>query len=393
MTEIVCPSCHYAKNLPGEGRCNLCGVVLEAPDVAARDPAVRVPRKDEPEGEPADLVGAEVESSAALEPRSTSPLHISRRAEEPAGQEVAPSRIERLDRGAAAAVPAQDQPARQPAGRGRETHGDPAPQFGEEKTLRPVYVRERLEGQPTDAQVVYAGDFALTYVLRGVVGKAVILTPNQPYTFGRGEGVDHTIDAKTVSRHHARIHWTGDPPVPELVDLESKNGVLVNDAPVRKMTLEDGDEIVIGPYVATLRVLAAKQDLEAQLDDVDREGDTRVMTARLRGEVRLWPMLKLLWRLEARQESGTLNVQARDKHGHMTMIGGALVSAAFGSSVGEEAVRSIALLREGRFTFSPRGPQSEPQSIPSSLGAILRRLEGEEETTRMRRPPMRKRPG
>ena len=251
-------------------------------------------------------------------------------------------------------------------------HVDPlgTMRFGKGKDLRRAVAEEKKSNKPAQDQIVYAGDFAIVYAFVPVKGGMIVLKPGEVFTFGRGDQADYKIDAKVVSRRHARVHWSGvDPPVPEIVDLESKNGIRVNSVPVSRRVLEDGDEVQIGPFVATLRVLSANDDLDNQVG-VDRLGATMVSAERLWGEVRLVPLPWLLQHLERIKESGTLFVHSGDTIGSVTLISGVAISASCGEATGEEAIRAVVRLRDGRLTFSPRA-DAPPQSIGKTLSEIV----------------------
>lgn len=226
---------------------------------------------------------------------------------------------------------------------------------------------------PSQDQIVYAGDFAIVYVFALTSGGMVILKPGEVFTFGRGDNADHKIDSKAVSRRHARIHWAGvDPPSPEIVDLESKNGISVNGVPVTRKALDDGDIVAIGPFTATLRVLSANDDLESQMT-TDRLSGTTVSVQRLSGEVRLISIPWLLGHLEKQKESGTLTVHDKDEQGFVALISGVAIAAGYGKDserTGEEAIRAVAKIRGGRFAFSPHA-EHPPQSIGKTLKEIL----------------------
>ena len=61
---------------------------------------------------------------------------------------------------------------------------------------------------------------------------------------GRSSKADIQIDQESVSRNHARISADGDEHVVE--DLKSTNGTYVNDEPIDRHTLRDGDLVKIG---------------------------------------------------------------------------------------------------------------------------------------------------
>ena len=61
---------------------------------------------------------------------------------------------------------------------------------------------------------------------------------------GRGDDTDIHIDDEGVSRHHARVVKMGAGHV--LVDLNSRNGLIVNGFGVTEHELEDGDRVQLG---------------------------------------------------------------------------------------------------------------------------------------------------
>jgi hypothetical protein len=270
--------------------------------------------------------------------------------------------------------------------------------FGRDRDLSRAKVETPRQDGATPDQIVYAGDFAIVYAFVPVHGDLIILSPGEVFTFGRGDMADHQIDSKHVSRRHARVHWQGtDPPVPEITDLESKNGITVNGIPVQRRILEDGDEVSVGNTEFTLRVLSANDDLYAQVQ-CDRLSATMVAYERLSGEIRLVPMPFLLHHLERIKESGTISVMSAGRHGSVTMISGVVISAEFEGMEGENAILGVARLRDGLFSFSPRA-DAPPQSINRTISELLAKdlnAGGGGSTQRMRRrppPPGLRRPG
>ncbi len=71
------------------------------------------------------------------------------------------------------------------------------------------------------------------------------------FTIGRVAGCDLVIDDGKASRRHARLVVAGG--VVEIEDLGSSNGTLLNDKPVQKRMLHDGDEVKIGKTVLVFR--------------------------------------------------------------------------------------------------------------------------------------------
>lgn len=67
------------------------------------------------------------------------------------------------------------------------------------------------------------------------------------FVLGRTAGCDLVVDDSKASRRHARIHVQSG--VIEIEDLQSSNGTLLNDKPVARRMLRDGDRIRIGQTV------------------------------------------------------------------------------------------------------------------------------------------------
>ena len=68
----------------------------------------------------------------------------------------------------------------------------------------------------------------------------------QPVSIGRLPDSTIVIDHPAVSGRHARVHREVNDYV--LEDLKSTNGTFVNDKPIARHTLIDGDLIVIGRH-------------------------------------------------------------------------------------------------------------------------------------------------
>ncbi len=67
------------------------------------------------------------------------------------------------------------------------------------------------------------------------------------FVLGRVAGVDLVVDDSKASRRHAKIHVESG--VVEIEDLASSNGTLLNDKPVTRRVLRDGDRVQIGKTV------------------------------------------------------------------------------------------------------------------------------------------------
>jgi pSer/pThr/pTyr-binding forkhead associated (FHA) protein len=83
----------------------------------------------------------------------------------------------------------------------------------------------------------------------------------QPVTIGRLPDNMLVIDNPAVSGRHARVVREGNHFVVE--DLKSTNGTFVNDKPIARHTLLDGDEVLIGKHTVVF-TLAGGDELETE---------------------------------------------------------------------------------------------------------------------------------
>lgn len=107
-------------------------------------------------------------------------------------------------------------------------------------------------------------------------GKRIAL--HDGFVLGRVAGCDLIIDDTKASRRHARMHVQGG--VVEIEDLQSSNGTLLNEKPVARRMLRDGDRVQIGKTVIVFHegelpggVPAAGKSAVPALDDNDLFGD------------------------------------------------------------------------------------------------------------------------
>lgn len=109
-------------------------------------------------------------------------------------------------------------------------------------------------------------------VLNGPAEGASLELPDPPVRMliGRGEACDLPLADGDCSREHAEVERDLDGVL--IRDLGSKNGVLVNDRPVRERRLRDRDEVLLGATVlvfedvadSMVREIAAEPDQEVE---------------------------------------------------------------------------------------------------------------------------------
>ncbi len=103
------------------------------------------------------------------------------------------------------------------------------------------------------------------------------------FVLGRVAGSDLVVEDGKASRRHAKLHVEGG--VVEIEDLQSSNGTLLNDKPVTRRVLRDGDRVQIGTTVIVFHDGELPRDASAApaaptrpapaaaLDDNDLFGD------------------------------------------------------------------------------------------------------------------------
>lgn len=72
-----------------------------------------------------------------------------------------------------------------------------------------------------------------------------------PFTIGRSEDNDLSLNDETVSARHARLYYDSRVPGVCIEDLESLNGISINGLPTRKNVLQDGVKIGLGSVILT----------------------------------------------------------------------------------------------------------------------------------------------
>src|SRR5579872_2628270 len=95
---------------------------------------------------------------------------------------------------------------------------------------------------------------AARYSLAGadevVIGRGVERTARRSVD-GRTRRVEIAIPDRRLSTTHGRLVWTGDSWLYE--DLESRNGSLLNGAPLRRSAVHDGDLLQVGHSILFVR--------------------------------------------------------------------------------------------------------------------------------------------
>jgi pSer/pThr/pTyr-binding forkhead associated (FHA) protein len=94
------------------------------------------------------------------------------------------------------------------------------------------------------------------------------LQPGVSLNIGRRKNNDIVIDNLAVSSHHAKIDSVGEGFV--LIDLQSKNGLFVNEKQVGSHWLKQGDIISIGKHTLAFSYSEDEEEPETDLDIIEQ---------------------------------------------------------------------------------------------------------------------------
>lgn len=143
--------------------------------------------------------------------------------------------------------------ARLTGGEGPREKGAPDDTSGQTRIFRPETGEEEAgasEGAEAGGTAAINADDVQKYgLVQEVVGLELDdtiqpLEGRGPWTIGRSESSDVTIDDPNVSRKHAQIFRADNGFVVE--DLGSTNGTMLGGAPIDRERIEDGDELTFG---------------------------------------------------------------------------------------------------------------------------------------------------
>lgn len=111
------------------------------------------------------------------------------------------------------------------------------------RSQAPARSRRPAANQTEIYQVASTGSCVLRLLTGDDAGTSFSI-PEGRSILGRATDADIHIDASDVSRKHLRIDRSGGRV--DITDLDSTNGTRVNGEPVRRATLRNGDEVLVG---------------------------------------------------------------------------------------------------------------------------------------------------
>jgi len=109
-----------------------------------------------------------------------------------------------------------------------------------------------------------ANKIACLVLLDGMdIGNVIPLVAGKEILLGRGADCTVTLRDDGISRHHAKVRYTGRSSI-ELRDLRSTNGTFVSGRPIRTALLEHGEKILLGRKTVIKFVIQDDIDLQYQ---------------------------------------------------------------------------------------------------------------------------------
>lgn len=188
---------------------------------------------------------------------------------------------------------------------------------------------------------------------------------------GRSSECQLRIQSPRVSRVHAAILWQeGKKPV--VRDLQSQNGVHVNGRQVREHALQDGDELTIGPFTATYRMVDGIGSTAELQELLDSQADTQtVETAAMSGRLQEVSLFEVLETLSFNRRTGTVEVYGPwGDEGRIGLADGQAMWAQLEQMKGRAAIDALLEWTEGMFRFTA-GLDKRPVELDVPLATIL----------------------
>jgi hypothetical protein len=212
------------------------------------------------------------------------------------------------------------------------------------------------------------GAHSRKHSLQRVGASPIELHSGKIFLIGRSNEADLTIPSQRVSRKHTEIIWEGGEPW--IRDCGSQNGTKVNGKRIMgDSKLKDYDELEIGPFLCTYRMLPRAVLLSPpQVDDGTLTAP--MLSDNLAGSFQQMSAFEVLQTLEFNQKTGTLEIFGDDEDSVVVVRAGRPVFAKTGEDLGNEAVVKMLLWKNGQFNFSSN-IASDSENVKGSITNLL----------------------
>jgi pSer/pThr/pTyr-binding forkhead associated (FHA) protein len=236
-------------------------------------------------------------------------------------------------------------------------------------------------------------NYAMRFISGKYQGGEFPLPASSEIIVGRSSDLDMVLVEDMVSRRHAKISVNGD--TVTIQDLGSTNGTFVNGERVDRMTLTDGDRVLIGTSIIKLVTTdgpAVPQQPKKRLEEVAAGRRTNQVRS-MSGAIDEVPLPDLLQLFGSSRKTGVLVVKTETDTGKVYLERGSIVFAAINDSdvlSAEKALHRILAWRHGTFYMEALEKIEIPVRIELSTEAAL--MEGMrilDEVNRHELPSMR----
>jgi pSer/pThr/pTyr-binding forkhead associated (FHA) protein len=237
-------------------------------------------------------------------------------------------------------------------------------------------------------------NYAMRFISGKYQGGEFPLPANSEIVVGRSSDLDMVLVEDMVSRRHAKITVNGDNVT--IQDLGSTNGTFVNGERIERMSLTDGDRVLIGTSIIKLVTtdgpMVAQPMPKRRLEEVAAGRRTNQVRS-MSGAIDEVPLPDLLQLFGSSRKTGVLVIKSDTDVGKVFLERGSIVFAAINESdaiAPEKAIHRILAWRHGTFYMEPLEEVDLPTRIELSTEAAL--MEGMrilDEVTRLELPPMR----
>jgi hypothetical protein len=220
------------------------------------------------------------------------------------------------------------------------------------------------------------------YYLVSAARRSYRLKTGRTYCFGREEGVDILVQDALASRRHAEVRWHADG-FWQLVDLKSRNGVLVNNIRIADtVRLGDGDQVQIGGQVFRLHLLPPGADPASlgnqapQISNIETMGpgvnfnELAAASATFSGVV-TGGVMELLQYFQLTGKSGRLDLVDDRALASVWIVNGNPVHASYGTATGLDALLALARKAPPRFSFHADALGTPVPTLRGSAQAIF----------------------
>jgi pSer/pThr/pTyr-binding forkhead associated (FHA) protein len=235
-------------------------------------------------------------------------------------------------------------------------------------------------------------NYAMRFISGKYQGGEFPLPADTEVVVGRSSDLDMVLVEDMVSRRHAKITVNGD--TVTIQDLGSTNGTFVNGERIERMTLSDGDRVLIGTSIIKLVTTDAPAQPQAPKKPLEEvaAGRRNNQVRSMSGAIDEVPLPDLLQLFGSSKKTGVLVIKTDTDSGRVYLEQGRIVYSSIEDAdllSPEKALYRILAWRHGTFYMEPLDEVDVPVRIEMSTEAAL--MEGMrivDEVSRLELPSM-----